>query len=288
MNWANLEIVLAIAKAKSLTSAARLLSMDQTTIGRRLSAIEHELKAPLFVRLKSGIVPTEAGLIVIEYAERMETELDVMGHKLSHALGEVSGVVRLLANPWMLENLSGAPALSLLDRHPQLELRLSARLPPVPVYSESTLSLWFDADPREGEVAQPLCRVPYAAFRADTLPASSNDWVEFRDDDATGRNFTRLVRKRRPSDARVRLTATDAGTLLQAVEAGIGVGILPTRLTHGKPHLVEHAPKRHRTERILHIHSKPDIQENAKARIVIDWLKEAAPEAFGALPIGNV
>jgi len=288
MNWANLEIVLAIAKAKSLTSAARLLSMDQTTIGRRLSAIEHDLKTPLFVRLKSGIVPTEAGLIVIEHAEHMESELVAMGRKLNVALGAVSGVVRLLANPWMLENLAAKPARRLLRKHPQLELRLSARLPPVPVYSESTLSLWFDADPREGEVAQPLCRVPYAAYRAKALSSDSNDWVEFRDDDATGRNFTRLVRKRRPSDAHVRLTATDAGTLLKAVEEGIGVGILPRRLTVGKPQLVEVEPDRHRTERILHIHSKPDIEGNAKASIVIDWLREEAIAAFGALPIRNV
>lgn len=287
MNWANLEIVLAIAKAKSLTSAARLLSMDQTTIGRRLSAIEHELKAPLFVRLKSGVVPTEAGLIVIEHAEHMQGDLEVMNRRLSLALGEVSGVVRLLANPWMLERLAGAPALRLLKRHPQLELRFSARLPPVPVYSESTMSLWFDADPREGEVAQPLCRVPYSAFRSDGLAADSDDWVEFRDDDATGRNFTRQIRRRRSGSAHVRLTATDAGTLLQAVEAGVGIGMLPNCLADDRKGLVEHGASRHRTERILHIHSKPDIQENAKSRIVIEWLKGTAAESFGALPIGN-
>lgn len=286
MNWANLEIVLAIAKAKSLTSAARLLSMDQTTIGRRLSAIEHELKAPLFVRLKSGIVPTEEGLIVIEHAYRVEAELGFMGQRLNLARGEVSGVMRLLANSWMLEKLAGEPAARLLTLHPELELRLSARLPPVPVYSESTLSLWFDADPREGEVARPLCRIPYSAYRSASIGEDVKDWVEFRDDNATGRSFTRQIRKRRSEDARVRLSATDAGTLLSAVQAGVGVGMLPVCLAAGQEDLVEHAPERHRTERILHVHSKPDVHENTKARIVIDWLNESAGEAFGALPIG--
>lgn len=285
MNWANLEIVLAIAKAKSLTGAARLLSMDQTTIGRRLSAIEHELKTPLFVRLKSGIVPTEEGLIVVEHAHRIEAVLSAMGQRLNLARGEVSGVMRLLANSWMLERLAGDPAAQLLSRHPNLELRLSARLPPVPVFSESTLSLWFDADPREGEIAQPLCRVPYAAYRSVSLPAETEDWVEFRDDNATGRNFTRQIRRRRSEAARVRLTATDASTLLQSVCAGVGVGMLPVCLAEGLPDLVEHQPERHRTERILHVHSNPDVQENTKARIVIDWLTETVGDAFGALPI---
>ncbi|MFY0595501.1 MAG: LysR family transcriptional regulator [Cognatishimia sp.] len=286
MNWANLEIVLAIAKAKSLTSAAQLLSMDQTTIGRRLSAIEHELKAPLFVRLKSGIVPTEEGLIVIEHAYRLEAELSAMNERLDFARGEVSGVMRILANSWMLEKLAGQPAAQLLMRHPQLELRLSARLPPVPVYSESTLSLWFDADPREGEVARPLCRIPYSAYRGVSVGADVKEWVEFRDDNATGRNFTRQIRKRRSKDAYVRLSATDAGTLTSAVQAGVGIGILPVCLAEGQADLVEHNPDRHRTERILHVHAKPEVHDNTKARVVIDWLKGTVGEAFGALPIG--
>lgn len=287
MNWDNLQIVLAISKAKSLTRAGRLLGMDQTTIGRRLSAIEHDTKSALFIRSKAGFVPTEIGLIVIEHAHRMELELGELKRKLSSALGEVSGVVRVLANPWMLSRLSGEPSRDLLKAHPHLELRLSARLPPVPIYSEPTISLWFDADPREGEIAQPLCRIPYGAYLATDPRPDERDWVEFRDDDATGRNFTRQIRKRRSDGAKVKLTATDAGALLEAVKAGIGIGILPTCVAAGEPGLEEHKPEKHRTERILHVHAETDVFDNPKARIVTTWLSGVMKTHFGALPIGR-
>ncbi len=75
MDWSHLKVVLAVSRAGSLTGAARLLGTDQTTAGRRLTALEDQLGTALFVRSKAGFLPTEPGRIVIANAERVETRL---------------------------------------------------------------------------------------------------------------------------------------------------------------------------------------------------------------------
>ena len=49
MNWDDLKIALAIARAGSMSRAADLLGMDQSTVGRRLAALEAAL-GEVFIR----------------------------------------------------------------------------------------------------------------------------------------------------------------------------------------------------------------------------------------------
>ena len=51
-DWDQLKVALAIARAGSLTSAAHQLGMDQTTVGRRLTALETQLDVPCFTLKK--------------------------------------------------------------------------------------------------------------------------------------------------------------------------------------------------------------------------------------------
>jgi DNA-binding transcriptional LysR family regulator len=50
MNWDDLRFFLAAARAKTLTGAARRLGVNQTTVARRLEALEGELGVKLFDR----------------------------------------------------------------------------------------------------------------------------------------------------------------------------------------------------------------------------------------------
>ena len=106
-DWDHLKVVLAINRGGSLTAAATLLGMDQTTAGRRLNALEESLGNALFLRSKGGFAATEAGQIVIENAQRVEARLDQMRETLDDIHDGVSGVLRLTGNNWMLQ-LGGA------------------------------------------------------------------------------------------------------------------------------------------------------------------------------------
>jgi DNA-binding transcriptional LysR family regulator len=72
MNWDDLRLLLAVGRSRSLASAARLLGIDQTTVGRRLSALEAGLGARLLARTPSGHSLTKAGQSAFASAEEME------------------------------------------------------------------------------------------------------------------------------------------------------------------------------------------------------------------------
>lgn len=68
MDRADLELVVAIARAGSLTGAARELHIAQPPLSRRLQQLERAVGAPLFVRGRHGATPTAVGRVVVESA----------------------------------------------------------------------------------------------------------------------------------------------------------------------------------------------------------------------------
>jgi DNA-binding transcriptional LysR family regulator len=74
MDWDDVKIFLAIAKAGSLGAAARACGQTQPTMGRRLKALEASLGQTLFQRTSHGFVLTDEGAAILAHAQRMEEE----------------------------------------------------------------------------------------------------------------------------------------------------------------------------------------------------------------------
>jgi DNA-binding transcriptional LysR family regulator len=71
MNLRHLFVFHGIAKAGSVNSAARLLHTSQPAVSRELRTLEDRLGQPLFDRLPRGMRLTEAGRLLLTYAERI-------------------------------------------------------------------------------------------------------------------------------------------------------------------------------------------------------------------------
>ena len=59
----------AIVRGGGFTRAASSLHLSQPAVSRRLDLLERELGAPLFERIRSGVVLTEAGRTFLPHAE---------------------------------------------------------------------------------------------------------------------------------------------------------------------------------------------------------------------------
>ena len=287
MDWDHIKVVLAVARGGNLTKAAQLLGMDQTTAGRRLTALEEQLGSVLFVRSKSGFVLTEQGQIVIERAKDVENDVDRLLEEVAASREGIAGIVRLMANNWMLERLAETVLPSLLADHPRLQLVLSGRLPPAPLHGEATLSLWCDAEARATETSLPLCRVPYATYRAKGADVPRNYWVQFRDDDAFGPSFSRLIQRRLDPSAEVRMTATDAHILRAAARQGIGNCILPMCVAEDDPELERLPESTKPIWRVLHLHQNQDHVDMQRVDVVRAALFSAIERAFGGAPLNS-
>src|SRR5258707_3038818 len=71
MNLRHLSVFHGVAKAGSVNAAAQLLHTSQPAVSRELRTLENRLGVPLFDRLPRGMRMTEAGQVLLGYAERI-------------------------------------------------------------------------------------------------------------------------------------------------------------------------------------------------------------------------
>ena len=91
-DWSDFQTVLAIARKGSLSGAGRELGLSQSTVSRRLQAIERQLNRPIFVRSSGGDLSlNEAGKALVAAAERM----DAVFRSSAEALSGIETPVRV-------------------------------------------------------------------------------------------------------------------------------------------------------------------------------------------------
>ena len=66
MDWDRVRVFRGVAEAGSFTRAAESLGLSQSAISRQISALEEDLRTPLFHRHARGLVLTEQGEILLE------------------------------------------------------------------------------------------------------------------------------------------------------------------------------------------------------------------------------
>ena len=124
MDWDNIRIFLAIARAGQILAAAKSIHLNHATVARRLDALEEDMGVKLFERRTTGTVMTPAGEGLLVRAERMESELLRADASLPATSNTVSGTVRVGA-PDGFGTFHLAPVLAkLANKHPQLTIQL--------------------------------------------------------------------------------------------------------------------------------------------------------------------
>ena len=117
IDWDDIRYFLAVARRGSITSAARDLGVNHSTVSRRIAAFEDNLGVRLFDRIATGYNLTPAGQEMVPSAQRMEEE----------ALGldtALSGVLRVttagtFVNPFLMEQIG-----RFLTEYPGIDIEL--------------------------------------------------------------------------------------------------------------------------------------------------------------------
>ncbi len=124
MNWDDVRIFLAVARAGQILGAAKRLGLNHATVARRLTSLERDLRAQLLTRRPSGTELTRAGEEFLLAAERMEAEMVGARAAVGEASVSISGAVRVGA-PDGFGVAFLAPRLGELTRqHPDLTIEL--------------------------------------------------------------------------------------------------------------------------------------------------------------------
>jgi DNA-binding transcriptional LysR family regulator len=124
MDWDNVRVFLAVARAGQFVAAAKRLRLDHATVSRRIAALEASLGARLFDRRTTGAKLTAAGERFLSAAEQMESAFLNAQSELGDKDVEMTGSVRIGAPDGFSTYYLAHIFADFLARHPSVKIQL--------------------------------------------------------------------------------------------------------------------------------------------------------------------
>ena len=194
MELDQVEAFVAILRHGGFTKASATLHLSQPAISRRVHLLERALGAPLFERVRSGVVLTDAGRAFLPHAESTLAALRDGVDAVAALRGTGRGVVTLaivgtLASTTLTERLR-----RFREAHPAIDLRLrtalSAEVSALVRRGDATLGLRYDRDPHPDLVSSTVHQEPMMAVcsprhplararRVDPRRLAGEKWISF-------------------------------------------------------------------------------------------------------------
>ena len=188
------EAFVAIVRRGGFTRASAALHLSQPAISRRLHLLERELGAPLFERIRSGVVLTEAGRAFLPHAEALLASvrdgIEAVGALRDADRGTVTlAVVGTLASTSLTARLR-----RFRETYPGVDLRvrtaLSREVSELVRRGDAALGLRYGADPDPDLASAPVRDEPMIpvcsphhrlahARRVDARALAGERWISF-------------------------------------------------------------------------------------------------------------
>jgi DNA-binding transcriptional LysR family regulator len=124
LDWDDLRFFLALARHGTLSGAAKVLHVSQSTVGRRLNSLEAALAVRLLNRTPEGYVPTLAGQDVREKAERLEAEAIALERDVTGRDARLRGLVRVTCAETLAAHVLASSFAKLHAQHPDIMIEL--------------------------------------------------------------------------------------------------------------------------------------------------------------------
>ncbi|UQZ90605.1 LysR family transcriptional regulator [Deltaproteobacteria bacterium Smac51] len=141
----DMPLFLEVARQKSFTQAAEILDIPDSTVSRRISALEKELGVRLLNRNSRSVELTDSGKEFFEYCDNIVAEVEAARDCLVGTNNSPSGKVRIsLRNDIYLSHLSGA-FIEFAQKWPDIQLHATYNKHWVDLMTEP-----FDLDIRVG------------------------------------------------------------------------------------------------------------------------------------------
>ncbi|MDB4945112.1 MAG: hypothetical protein JWP97_4646 [Labilithrix sp.] len=294
IEWDDLRIFLAIHRKGQLTAAARTLGADQSTVGRRLSALESKLGAKLFFRTRDGLTPTVVAERLVPRAERMEEEAFAISRENAGEEERIRGLVRLTAPDGFSAKVLAPIAARFAKQNPEVDVEMLAgnRIFSL-AKQEADLAFRVGSRPREaGLVVRKVAEYGLGLYAARSyveqrgMPKpdyAGHDVVAF---DASSRVFSDVRwLNEHARGARVAFRASNDWVATAAMREGLGFGLLPTFIARDEDFVEVRAPGDTLTMTVwLALHK--DLRHTARVRACADFVAAAltaqAAELAGA------
>ncbi|WP_439879119.1 LysR family transcriptional regulator [Pseudomonas prosekii] len=280
MNWDDARVFLAVCRESTLRGAARVLGVDQATVGRRVTALEKSLSATLFLRTSEGYALTVVGEAALHAVEKMELSALELQRQIQGLDDRLTGIVRVSTTDSLAIDFL-IPAIARLHRkHPDVRVQLDASTQMISLAKrEADIAVRNARPDNPALIARRIARWPVGLFAsqeyldAHGVPApgsafEGHDLVVYQPYLAGNKELT-LVSE--PLTRGRIVSSLGSGLLVRrSIAAGIGIGEIPVYMGE-RDGLVRLWPERTRPVPYdVWLVTHADLRHTARVRVVID------------------
>lgn len=285
LDWNDLRYFVAVADQGSTLKAGRALRVSQTTVARRLGALEEAVGLTLFERRSAGYSLTRDGESLLLHARQVAgaaTQFETIAASRERNL---SGSVRLTTQEIFAITLLAPIIKELHDKHPEILLELDTQQDILDL-GEGQADIALRSASQEasaGVVGRRICIDDWTLYCSRDYAAAHgvpHTRAELKQHAIIGGGGGKLWvhyeawLRSLGLEGQVAMHHASSMGLLSGVRSGLGLAVLPCVVADAEPDLIRCFPPRadHGRETWLLTHDR--VRHTPRVRLVIDFLYE--------------
>ncbi len=281
-DWNDLKAFLAVAETGSTLSAAQTLRVSQTTVARRIAALEEATGLHLFERRQAGYALTPVGEAMLARAIDVRDAADRFGEAAGARSRDAGGTVSLTVMEIFAVTVLPPILRDLRAAHPEIHIQLDTSDEPRDLAAGSAdIAIRSSKQPTgAGLVGRRIADNPWTVYSSRDyaerhgIPHSRDQLVTHPFIGGGGsvwEPYRAWLRQYGLEDSVVMKYDTGPG-LLAGVRSGMGLTILPAFLADREPDLIRCIPPKREDTTGLWLLTHETLRHVPRVRTVLDFL----------------
>jgi len=283
IDWNDVRYLVAVADGGSTLSAARSLRVSQTTVARRLSALETATGLTLVDRHQAGYRLTRDGEALLASARAMTDAADAFDRAAATRARDKSGTVRLTTEDVFANGLLAPMLAELHASHPGIviDLDITSELRDLGAGDADIALRGTDRGASAGVVGRRICNNEWTLYCSRdyaerhgvprTKEAMRGHAIVGGGGGSLWRAYQNFLR-RWDLEGQVAIHQPTSGGLLTSVRAGLGVGVLPCVIADGDENLIRCLPPLDHDYHSIWLLTHDRVKQSLPVRTVVDFL----------------
>lgn len=285
IDWNDLRYFLAVAQHGSTLAARRALRVSQTTVARRIAALEEAIGFPLFEKRQAGYALTPAGEGLLDRARQVDIAATSFAEAAAAEKRDASGTVRITTQDIFAVTLLAPMLRELHERHPEILIELDDSQEFRDLgEGEADIALRSAIGDRgPGVVGRRLCTDDWTLYCSRDYAALNGvprNRVQLKKHAFIGGGGPKLWRAYSAwlhdlgLDDRVIMHHASAMGMMSAIRSGLGIAVLPCIVADAESDLIQCLPPKDDHGRSMWLVTHERLRHTPRVRAVIDFLYE--------------
>jgi len=273
-----------VSRAESFMAAAQQLQVTHSTVSRRISTLESALDTELFIRTERGCSLTASGHKLLPLAEEMERSALNFQEHVPGEKGQLSGKIRIGCPDGLGNCFLAFQFTALQAQNPQLEIELVS----VPIYyslskKEVDILITVRKPTAKKIVVENITSYKLGLFASKAYLENRPPLSGAKDlkghqlvgyiDDLLYDQELHLLEEIYPQ-AKTCFRSSTVLAQMNAIKAGMGIGVIPYFMARQEPDLVQVLPETF-VQRNFWVQANPDSSQLPRVRKTMDCVIEA-------------